>query len=83
MLCRFLLLVSVASFAVLAQEYEHEARVAPTKEILLTRLPPLLIRLLIAILAPLGRLLGYERLLRHYSSRSETAPLFTGEKMTP
>jgi quercetin dioxygenase-like cupin family protein len=69
--------------AVLAQEYEHEARVAPTKEIMLTRLPPLLIRLLIAILAPLGRLLGYERLLRHYSSRSETAPLFSGEKMTP
>jgi mannose-6-phosphate isomerase-like protein (cupin superfamily) len=54
--------------AVLAREYESEARVAPSKEILLTRLPPRLIRLLIAVLAPLGRSLGYGRLLRRYGS---------------
>jgi quercetin dioxygenase-like cupin family protein len=61
--------------AVLAQEFEQEARVAPTKQILLTRLPPLLIRFLIAILAPLGRLLGYGNLLRRYRLRSDNAPL--------
>jgi quercetin dioxygenase-like cupin family protein len=56
--------------AVLAQAFEDEARVAPSKEILLTRLPPALIRLMIAILAPLGRLVGYGRLLRRYNSPS-------------
>ena len=59
--------------AVIAREFDHEARVAPSKEILLTRLPPPLIRLLIDLLAPLGRLLGYPGLLRHYSTRSSTA----------
>jgi quercetin dioxygenase-like cupin family protein len=50
--------------AVIAREFEQEAGVAPTKEILLTRLPPPLLRLVIAVLAPLGRLLGYGRLLQ-------------------
>jgi len=60
--------------AVLAQEYAQEARVAPTKEILLTRLPPFLIRVLVGILAPLGRLVGYGELLRRYSRRAERTP---------
>jgi quercetin dioxygenase-like cupin family protein len=59
--------------SLLAREFEDEARVAPSKEILLTRLPPPLIRLLIAILAPLGRLLGYHDLLRRYGSRPQPA----------
>ena len=45
--------------AVLAKRFENEAWIAPTKEVLLSRLPPSLIRLLIAVLAPVGRLLGY------------------------
>src|SRR5712691_7863300 len=50
--------------AVIAREFAQEAGVAPSKEILLTRLPPPLLQLVIAVLAPLGRLLGYGRLLQ-------------------
>src|SRR5919106_6254747 len=45
--------------AVLAQEFEDEVRVAPQKEILLSRLPAPVIAILLTALAPLGRLLGY------------------------
>jgi mannose-6-phosphate isomerase-like protein (cupin superfamily) len=53
--------------AVLAQEFQDEVRVAPQKEILLSRLPAPVIAILIAVLAPLGRLLGYRGTYPRYS----------------
>jgi mannose-6-phosphate isomerase-like protein (cupin superfamily) len=43
--------------AVLAQEFADEVAIAPQKEFVLSRLPPRVISGLIAVLAPLGRLL--------------------------
>jgi hypothetical protein len=54
--------------AVLVKEYADEVSVAPQKEFLLSRLPPSLIRVLIAVLAPLGRLLGYRGRYTRYTS---------------
>jgi quercetin dioxygenase-like cupin family protein len=54
--------------AVLVKEYADEVSVAPQKEFLLSRLPPSLIRVLIAVLAPLGGLLGYRGRYTRYTS---------------
>jgi quercetin dioxygenase-like cupin family protein len=59
------------STAVLAQEFEDEVRVAPQKDILLSRLPAPVIEILIAVLAPLGRLLGYRGTYPRYSPDDE------------
>jgi quercetin dioxygenase-like cupin family protein len=59
------------SAAVLAQEFEDEVRVAPQKDILLSRLPPPVIAILIAVLAPLGRRLGYRGTYPRYSPDDE------------
>jgi len=59
------------SAAVLAQEFEDEVRVAPQKDILLSRLPVPVIAILIAVLAPLGRLLGYRGTYARYSPDDE------------
>jgi quercetin dioxygenase-like cupin family protein len=57
--------------AVLAQEFKDEVRVAPQREILLSRLPAPVIAILIATLAPLGRLLGYRGTYPRYSPDDE------------
>jgi quercetin dioxygenase-like cupin family protein len=57
--------------AVLAQEFKDEVRVAPQREILLSRLPAPVIAILIAALAPLGRLLGYRGTYPRYSPDDE------------
>jgi quercetin dioxygenase-like cupin family protein len=54
--------------AVLGREYRHEVAIAPQKEILLSRLPPPVIRLLLPLVALLGRLLGYRGSDQQYSA---------------
>lgn len=54
--------------AVLGHEYREELVIAPQKEILLSRLPPPVIRLLLPVVAAFGRLLGYRGSYRQYSS---------------
>ena len=63
------------SAAVLAQEFQNEVRVAPQQEILLSRLPAPVLSILIAILAPLGRLLGYRGTYPQYSPDEELNPV--------
>lgn len=53
--------------AVLAREYAHEIVVPPQREIVLSRLPRPLLTLLIAVGAPLGRVLGYRARYSKYS----------------
>ena len=59
---------NVLGMAVLGHEYRNEVAIAPQNEFLLSRLPPSVIRLLLPIVALLGRMLGYRRRYLHYSS---------------